>query len=194
VGGRGLLSAPPIPGVRRNDLNTRILIRVACASLVVGCGCSQPRPCGSSAKTAGPADLHDRRLDELPVHHETQTETLARVLVESEAAKSKVNGPVHTEWYGSTLLGLGRLRKITVPYVPAGSDGESREVTTPQIQKALTEYVLIDCEKFRSSTHIPMGTRVAIEYENGMIVGSICMPGFHGMLAYRKMDVLENTD
>jgi hypothetical protein len=53
--------------------------------------------------------------------------------------------------------------------VPAGSEGESRQVTTSQIQKALTEYVLMDYQNVLSSTHIPMGTRVKIEYENGMI-------------------------
>lgn len=155
--------------VRRNDLNTKMFILFACVSLVMSYGCSQPKAPESSAKTAGPADFHNGRFDELPVHHETQIETLARILTESEAAKSNVDGTVRKEWYGSTLFGLGRPRKITVPHVPTGSDGESREVTTPQIQKALTEYVLIDYESFHSSTHIPMGTCVTIEYENGMI-------------------------
>ena len=150
-------------------MNTKIFILFACVSLVTSYGCSQPQAPQSSAKTAGPASFHNGKLDELPVHRETQTETLARVLAESEAAKSQVDGAVHREWYGSTLLGLGRLRKITVAHVPAGNDSESREVTTPQIRKALTEYVLIGYESYHSSAHIPTGTRVTIEYENGMI-------------------------
>jgi len=155
--------------VRRNDLNTKICILFACASLVIDHGCSQPKAPESSPKTAGPADAHDGKLAELPVHHETQIETLARVTAEPEAAKSRVEGAVRKEWYGSTLLGLGRLRKITVPHVPASRDGESRQVTAPQIQKALTEYVLTDYQNVHSSTHIPTGTRVKIEYEDGTI-------------------------
>ena len=155
--------------VRRTDLNTKTFILFACVSLVIGYGCSQPKALKSSPKTAGPADVHDGKLAELPVHHETQIETLARITAEPEAAKRKVEGAVRKEWYGSTLLGLGRLRRITVPHVPAGADGASRQVTTPQIQKALTEYVLVDYANLHSSTHIPMGTRVSIEYENGLI-------------------------
>ena len=150
-------------------MNTKIFIFFACVFLVTSYGCYQPKAPELSAKTAGPAEFHNGRFDELPVHYETQIETLARVSGESEAAESKVDGVVRKEWYGSTLLGLGRLRKITVPHVPAGSDGKSREVTNPQIQKALAEYVLIDHENLHSSTHIPMGTCVTIEYENGMI-------------------------
>jgi hypothetical protein len=155
--------------VRRDDLNAEILILFACASLVMSCGCSQPRTPQSALKTAGPAALQHGKLAELSVHHETQIETLARTTAELEAAKAKVEGAVRKEWCGSTLLGLGHLRRIAVPYVPAGSEGESRQVTTSQIQKALTEYVLMDYQKVLSSTHIPMGTRVKIEYENGMI-------------------------
>ena len=150
-------------------MNTKLFILIACVFLVIGYGCSQPQAPQSCAKTAGSTAFHIGKFDELPVHHETRTETLARILAESEAAKGKVDGPAHKEWYGSTLLGLGRLRRITVPYMPAGSDSESRQVTTPQIRKALTEYVLMDYESFHSSTHIPMGTRVTVEYENGMI-------------------------
>lgn len=149
-------------------MNTKILTLLACVSLVVGYGCSQPKAPESSPTTAGLADAHDGKLAELPVHCETQIETLARIMAESEAAKDKVKGAVHKEWYGSTLLGLGRLRKITVPHVPAGGVGESRQVTTPQIQKALTEYVLVDYANRHSSTHTPMGTRVKTEYENGI--------------------------
>ncbi len=155
--------------VRRNDLNAEIFILFACASLVMSYGCSQPKVPESSRTTAGPADVRDGKLAELPVHRETQTETLTRIAAEPEAAKRKLEGAVRKEWYGSTLLGLGRLRRITVPHVPAGADGASRQVTTPQIQKALTEYVLVDYANLHSSTHIPMGTRVRIEYENGLI-------------------------
>ena len=150
-------------------MNTKLFILIACVSLVIGYGCSQPQTPQACAKTAGSTDFHNGKFDELPVHHETRTETLARILAESEAAKGRVDGPAHEEWYGSTLLGLGHLRKITVPYMPAGSDGESRQVTPPQIRKALTEYVLMDYESFHSPTHIPLGTRVTMEYEDGMI-------------------------
>ena len=150
-------------------MNTKIFILIACVSLMISYGCSQPRSPESCAKTAGATDFHNGKVDELPVHRETRTETLARVLAESEAAEGKVDGAVRKEWYGSTLLGLGRLRKITVPHVPAGNDSESRQVTTPQIRKALADYVLMDYESFHSSTHIPVGTRVRIEYENGTI-------------------------
>ena len=155
--------------VRRDDLNAEILILFACMSLVIGYGCSQPKAPESFPKTAGPADIHDGKLAELPVRYETQTETLTRIAAEPEAAKGKVDGAVRQERYGSTLLGLGRLRRITVPHVPAGPDGKSWQVTTPQIQKALTEYVLVDYANLHSSTHIPMGTRVKIEYEDGVI-------------------------
>jgi len=150
-------------------LKTKLLILIACVFLVIGYGCSQPQAPQSCAKTAGSTAFHIGKFDELPVHHETRTETLARILAESEAAKGKVDGPAHKEWYGSTLLGLGRLRRITVPYMPAGNDSASRQVTTPQIRNALSEYVLMDCESFHSSTHIPMGICVTMEYENGVI-------------------------
>jgi len=150
-------------------MNTKIFILFVGMCLVMSYGCSQPESPESCAKTAGSAGSHNGEFDGLPVHHETQTETLARILAGSEAPKSKVDGAARKEWYGSTLLGLGRLRRIAIPHVAAGSDSESREVTTLQIQKALTEYVLTDYEDYHLSTHIPMGTRVAIEYENGVI-------------------------
>jgi hypothetical protein len=155
--------------VRRDHLDTKIFVFFACVLLVMGHGCSRPTVSESPAPTAGPADSRNGKLEELPVHYETQSGTLARILAESETAKSKVGRAVRQEWYGSTLLGLGRLRKITVPYVPARGDDASRAVTTSQLHKALTEYVLVDYESFRSSIHIPAGTCVTIEYENGLI-------------------------
>ena len=150
-------------------VNTRILILLVCVSPVIGHGCSQPKVTESSVKTAERADLHNAGSGELPVHYETQAESLARILAESETAESRVDGAVRKEWYGSTLLGLGPIRRIIVPYVPAGNDSRPREITTPQIHKALTEYVLIDYGDSRSSRHIPMGTRVTIEYKDGRI-------------------------
>jgi hypothetical protein len=155
--------------VRRNDLNAAIFTLFACASLVMSYGCSQPEAPGPSPKNTGLADVCDSKLVELPVHYETQAETLARIMAEPEAAKSQAKGAVHKEWYGRTLLGLGGFRQIIVPHVPTGGDGEFRQVTTLQIQKALTEYVLVDCADLHSSAHIPMGTHVKIEYEDGMI-------------------------
>jgi len=57
-----------MPGIRRNDLNTKIFILFVCVCLVISYGCSKPKAPESCARTAGSADLHNGKFDELPLN------------------------------------------------------------------------------------------------------------------------------
>ena len=134
--------------------------------LAVGCRNIPSRPDQERIDTES-AHVDDGSI-QVRVQYETQVETLDRTGREVEADKHVVNGPPVKEWYGKRLGGLGLVRIVTVPHKSIGARNRDRDVTKKHILAALAHYRLVDYEDFRSSTHIPMGASVRIEYRNGI--------------------------
>jgi hypothetical protein len=134
--------------------------------LAVGCRNMPSRP------DQEPIDTESAHVDDVSIQvriqYETQVETLDRTGREVEAGKHVVDGPPVKEWYGKTLGGLGLVRIVTVPHKSIGARNRDRDVTKKHILAALAHYTLVDYEDFHSSTHIPMGASVRIEYRNGI--------------------------
>lgn len=106
---------------------------------------------------------------EMIIKFETMAETLTRVGVESNTSTVNRNDGNTKEWYGKTLKNLGVARTVTVPHIGSEAKNRNLDVTKKHILAALVDYTLINLEKYRSSTHIPLGVFVKIEYQNGIV-------------------------
>ena len=116
-------------------------------------------------------------------------ETLARVGTESRNFKDAANDRAIETWYGKTLGSLGVVSAVTVPHKGTGARSRYSEVMKRHILAALDMYALVDYEEFYSSTLIPVGSFVKIEYRND-IVGWI---NFFGGVPYTVELTTNNT-
>jgi len=143
----------------------KIMILLLIGFLLVGC--RGPQTSESQRQPVAETDVNSP--SKMTIKYETLLETLARLEAESKTSKVMTNGPIIKEWYGETLGDLGIVRNVTVQHIGTGAGNSNLEVTKKHILTALTAYKLVDYEKFRSSTHIPLGTPVKIEYKNGIV-------------------------
>jgi len=154
----------------------KIVVFLLCIFALVGCHDSQSgRSQNRHVDEAGVS-----RPPEMIITFETMAETLARVGTEAKNSKDIADDRAVETWYGQTLGNLGVVRAVTVPHKGTGARNRDSEVTKKQILAALDMYALVDYEEFHSSTHIPAGTFVKIEYRND-IVGRI---NFFGGVPY----------
>jgi|GEM_PF-6911610 len=163
----------------------KTVVFLLCIFALVGCHDSQSDK--SQNRHVEEADVS--RPPEMIITFETMAETLALVGTESKNSKDIANDRAIETWYGKTLGNLGVVRAVTIPHKGTGTRNRDLEVTKKHILTTLDTYVLVDYEKFHSSTHIPLGAFVKIEYRND-IVGWI---NFFGGVPYTVELTKNNT-
>jgi len=157
---------PPAAGeLNREENNMKIMILLLSGFSLVGCCCSQ------TGESQGPpvSEINKNSSSEMVIRYETPFETLTRVQAESKTSQDIADGRAIEEWYGKTLWDLGVVRNVTVPHRGDGLRSGDFDVTKSHILAALDNYTLVDYDSFSSSTHIPVGVSIKIEYQNGIV-------------------------
>ena len=163
----------------------KTMVFLLCTFALMGCHDSQ----SGRSQNRDVDEVDVSRPPEMIITFETMAETLARAGTESRNSKDAANDRAIEKWYGKTLGSLGVVRAVTVPHKGTGPRSRYSEVMKRHILGALDMYALVDYEEFYSSTHIPVGAFVKIEYRND-IVGWI---NFFGGVPYTVELTTNNT-
>ena len=153
-------------------MNMKVMIVLLSTLSLVGCRDLQT----GNSQRRNVVEAEVNHSPEIPIRFETMAETLSRIGTESNVAKEATSAQAIEEFHGKTLGSLWEVRIVTVPHRGDGIRNRDRAVTKKHILAALANYTLVGYEAFHSSTHIPQGTFVKIEYQNG-IVGLVNFSG-----------------